>query len=272
MKNQLLVLFFAILVIGFSCTTVPLTGRKQLKLLPESQLVQMSLAQYSEFLDGSNVVKSTDSQAKMVKRVGQKLAKEVETVLRIQGQSDRIKGFKWEFNLVEDDLVNAWAMPGGKVVVYTGLLKVTQDETGLAVVMGHEIAHAVARHGNERMSQGMLTQTGFAALDIALSKKPQQTRDLFMTAAGLGAQIGVMLPFSRKHESEADEMGLIFMASAGYDPHAASKFWKRMAKSGGAGVPEFLSTHPNHQTRINNIENKYMRKAMQYYNRSKLKH
>jgi len=177
---------------------------------------------------------------------------------------DRIKDYKWEFNLVDSKDVNAWCMPGGKVVVYSGLLPVTKNEESLALVIGHEIAHAIARHGNERMSQQLLAATGGLALDVALINKPAETRQLFNTAYGVGANLGVLLPYSRLHETEADKLGLIFMAMAGYNPAIAPDFWKRMAAVSGNKVPEILSTHPSNETRIHDL-NKFMPTAMKYY-------
>ena len=201
----------------------------------------------------------------MVKRIGKKIQIAVEKYFAQKNLSSELEGYNWEFNLVESKDVNAWCMPGGKVVVYTGILPITRDETGLAVVMGHEIAHAVAEHGNERMSQGLITQFGGLALAKALENKPEETQALWMGAFGLGAQVGVLLPFSRLHESEADHLGLIFMAMAGYDPNQAVNFWQRMAKmKGGQAPPEFLSTHPSDETRINKIK-KLLPKAMKYY-------
>jgi predicted Zn-dependent protease len=227
----------------------------------------MSLAAYNDFLNENRVL-DRGKDAAMVQRVGDRLANSVEEILRAEGYEDRLEELQWEFNLVQDDLVNAWAMPGGKVVIYTGILDITKTETGLAVVMGHELAHAIGRHGNERMSQYMVAEVGFSALDVALMNEPEQTRALWLTAAGVGAQLGVLLPFSRKHESEADELGLIFMAAAGYDPHEAARFWERMnAASGGAAPPEFLSTHPSHETRIADIENEYLPVALTYYDK-----
>lgn len=180
----------------------------------------------------------------------------------------RVEGFKWEFNLVDDNAVNAWCMPGGKVVFYTGILPITKTEKGLAVVMGHEVAHAIARHGNERMSQGLATQLGGVALGVALSNKPQQTQQIFNQAYGVGSTLGT-LKFSRKHESEADKMGAIFMALAGYNPQESVELWRRMkASSGGAAPPEFMSTHPSHDTRIKDLQ-AYMPKALKYYRGSK---
>jgi predicted Zn-dependent protease len=200
----------------------------------------------------------------MVKRVGRRIQGAVEKYMTDNNFRHQLEGYQWEFNLVESKEVNAWCMPGGKVVVYTGILPVAKDENGLAVVMGHEIAHAVAKHGNERMSQGLLTELGGVALSVALRDKPQQTQRLFMNAFGVGAQVGVLLPFSRTHESEADHLGLIFMAMAGYDPHGAVTFWERMAQQGGSKPPEFLSTHPSDQTRINKIKAE-LPEALKYY-------
>jgi predicted Zn-dependent protease len=201
----------------------------------------------------------------MVKRIGGRIQGAVERYFKGKGIESSLSGYQWEFNLVEDKQVNAWCMPGGKVVVYTGILPVTKTEEGLAVVMGHEIAHAVAEHGNERMSQGMLAQLGGVALDVAMKDKPQQTRELWQSAFGLGAQVGVLLPFSRTQESEADELGLTFMAMAGYNPQEAVTFWQRMsANSGGKAPPELLSTHPSDETRIRQIQ-EHMPEAMKYY-------
>jgi len=248
------------------CSTVEITGRKQLNLIPESEMVSMSLTQYDDFLKTHKL--STDKEATaMVKRVGGRIAAAVEEYFREKGMAHKLKGYQWEFNLVESPEVNAWCMPGGKVVVYTGLLPVARNETGLAVVMGHEIAHAIARHGNERMSQQLMAQLGGMALSEALKTKPQETQQLWMTAYGVGAQYGVLLPYSRMQESEADHLGLIFMAMAGYDPHEALSFWERMAKaSGGEKPPELMSTHPSDQTRIENIK-KLLPEIMEKYYR-----
>jgi len=200
----------------------------------------------------------------MVKRVGTNIQHAVEEYLAQNNLSNRLEGYKWEFNLVEDEQVNAWCMPGGKVVVYTGILPVTKNEIGLAVVLGHEIAHAIAEHGNERMSQGLIQQLGGAALSVALRDKPQLTRDLFLTAYGVGSTVGI-LAYSRTQESEADHLGLIFMAMAGYNPGEAVNFWQRMADMNkGSKPPEFLSTHPSDETRINDIKN-WLPDALKYY-------
>ena len=258
-------ILFVIAVFQFttSCSTVPLSGRSQLNLLPESELMAMSVTSYGDFLS-ENKLSANQEQTAMVKRVGGKIASAVERYLNQNGLGSRVADYKWEFNLVDEATPNAWCMPGGKVVVYSGILPITQTEAGLAVVMGHEIAHAIARHGNERMSQAMLIETGGLALSTALQSKPQETQSLFMTAYGLGTTVGVSLPYSRSHESEADHLGLIFMAMAGYNPEEAVTFWQRMEQSAGQKPPEFLSTHPADQTRIENLK-KFMPEALSYY-------
>lgn len=259
-------LIFPLLLVAFVlyyCSTVPITGRSQLNLVPASQINSLSFQQYGEFIKQSKL--SSDKEAvAMVKRVGVNIQKAVENYFAQKNLSKELEGYAWEFNLVESDEVNAWAMPGGKVVVYTGILPLTKDETGLAVVMGHEIAHAIAQHGAERMSQGLLQQLGGMALSVALQNEPEATQNLFLTAYGVGTTVGVMLPFSRTHESEADHLGLIFMAIAGYNPSAAVEFWTRMSQKGGAKPPEWLSTHPSDETRIADIK-KHLPEALSYY-------
>jgi predicted Zn-dependent protease len=247
----------------YYCSTVPITGRSQLSLISASEMNSMSFAQYGEFLK-QNKISANSTAVEMVKRIGGKIQNAVETYFAQNNLSQELEGYAWEFNLVESPDVNAWCMPGGKVVVYTGILPITKDETGLAVVMGHEIAHAVAQHGAERMSQGLLQQLGGVALSVALQNEPETTQGLFMTAYGVGTTVGVMLPFSRTHESEADRLGLVFMAMAGYNPNASVDFWTRMAAQGGGKPPEFLSTHPSDQTRIADIK-KHLPEALQYY-------
>lgn len=252
--KRYLILFFAISLSVTACKKVPITGRRQMKLLPNSTLNGMALTQYKQFLT-ENPPSTNAQQAAQVKRVGERIEKAVTNYFKVNKQSKYLDGYRWEFNLVDDPTVNAWCMPGGKVVVYSGLLPVAKDDDGLAVVMGHEIAHAIGNHGNERMSQGLVAQGGGMALSTALSQKPQATQNLFLQAYGVGAQVGAMLPFSRLQESEADEMGLIFMAMAGYNPEAAAPFWGRMAKaSSGSKPPEFLSTHPSNATRITKLK------------------
>jgi len=258
------VLLLLSLSLGLTCSRVPITGRQQLNLIPSDTINAMSFDQYAQFLQEHRLSENRDQQMR-VRRVGRRIQRAVETFFAEHNMSDQLRGYDWEFNLVEDEAINAWCMPGGKVIVYTGILPITQDEIGLAVVMGHEIAHAVAEHGGERMSQGLLTQLGGMALEKALESKPAETRELFLTAFGIGSQVGVLLPFSRLHESEADHLGLIFMALAGYDPREAPAFWERMTatKQGGA-PPEFLSTHPSDETRIRNLR-ELIPEAMKYY-------
>jgi predicted Zn-dependent protease len=247
-----------------SCQTVPITGREQLSFVPASQILPMSFSQYQDFLSKHKVVEHGE-QAELVKRVGSRIEHAVERYFSEHGLSSRLTGYQWEFHLVDDKEVNAWCMPGGKVVVYTGILPVTKDENGLGVVLGHEIAHAVANHGGERMSQSLLVEMGGLTLDAALSQNPSQTNDLFLSAYGLGAQVGILLPYSRTQESEADHLGLIFMAMAGYDPHGAVTFWERMiAAKHGKSSPELLSDHPADTRRIENIK-ELLPEAMKYY-------
>lgn len=246
-----------------ACTTVPLTGRRQLNLISNSTMLATSTQQYGEFLKG-NKISADQAHIEMVRRVGKKIQAAVETYMAENKLADRLAGYKWEFNLVESAEVNAWCMPGGKVVVYTGILPITRDEDGLAVVLGHEIAHAVAEHGNERMSQGMLTQLGSTALSEMIKDKPDQTKQLWNSAFGAGVQVGALLPFSRLHESEADHLGLIFMAMAGYNPEHAAEFWRRMAEQGGKKQPEFMSTHPADAKRVDQIR-KELPEALRYY-------
>ncbi len=264
MRSRALLVLLTACLFATSCATVPITGRRQLSLIPESQMLSMSYDEYGTFLK-ENKLCTDQAKVAMVRRVGGRIQGAVEQYFANQGQADRLKDYRWEFNLVESKEVNAWCMAGGKVVVYTGLLPVAQDETGLAVVLGHEIAHAIAGHGSERMSQQLVAQLGGVALDTALQSKPDQTRQIWGSVYGLGAQYGALLPFSRQQESEADHLGLIFMAMAGYDPHAAVSFWSRMtAASGGGKPPEFMSTHPSDQTRIDALNN-LLPEAMGYY-------
>lgn len=261
--NILLAGLFSATILVQSCSTVPLIGRKQVSLLPESNMVEMSLTSYSQFLK-ENKLSANKEQTDVVKRVGARMSVAVEKYLKENGFQDRVADFKWEFNLVENKEPNAWCMPGGKVVFYSGILPLTKNDAGVAVVMGHEIAHAVARHGNERMSQQMLVQFGGVALSEAIKTKPEQTQAIFQTAYGLGSQLGVMLPYSRQHEYEGDKLGLIFMAIAGYDPKEAIGFWERMAANSSGKTPEFLSTHPVEANRIEAIK-QFLPDAMKYY-------
>ena len=260
-----LVVLCCLVLLSSSCSQVAITGRKQLNLVPSFVMNSLSFQSYGEFLS-QNKVSSNTQQVQMVQRVGSRVQKAVEQYCAENNLSGQLQGYQWEFNLVEDPSVNAWCMPGGKVVVYTGLLPVTKDEAGLAVVMGHEIAHAIAKHGAERMTHGLIVEFGGMALSEALAKKPEQTRNLFMKSYGVGTQYGVLLPYSRVQENEADRIGLIFMAMAGYDPQAAISFWERMSTTNKdkPSPPELLSTHPADATRIRNIKS-LIPEAMQYY-------
>lgn len=235
-----------------------------MSLISSAEINQMSSDQYQQVLRESKL-SSNQEQVAMVKRVGNNIKTAVEQYMASKGASAELAGFNWEFNLIQDDeTVNAWCMPGGKVAFYTAIMPICQDELGVAVVMGHEVAHAIANHGRERMSQGLLAQFGLGTLSAAMGQNPTATQSIFMQAVGVGTNVG-MLKFSRSHESEADHIGLIFMSMAGYDPSAAPKFWERMATmSGGQSPPEFLSTHPSHDTRIKDLEG-WIPEAMQYY-------
>ncbi|HJS54619.1 MAG TPA: M48 family metallopeptidase [Chitinophagaceae bacterium] len=249
-----------------ACSTNPLTKKSQLTLLSESELQAVGSQQYQQFLSTNKVVSpSINRDAEMVKRVGQRLTRAVETYYQQNGITEKLNGYRWEYNLVDDRAVNAWCMPGGKIVVYTGLLPVTQNEAALAVVMGHEVSHALLQHGNQRMSQQLVQQLGGVALSVALANEPTQTQNLFMAAYGAGTTVGVLLPFSRKQELEADRFGLIWPAMAGYNPQEAIPLWQRMERAAqGQKPPEFLSTHPSEGTRIDELE-RFMPEAMRYY-------
>jgi predicted Zn-dependent protease len=249
-----------------ACSKNPITGRNQAHLVSESELQAMATQQYQQFLSENRVVSaSADRDAEMVRRVGQRVANAVTKYFTQQGQTNTLAGYHWEFNLVQNQEANAWCMPGGKVVVYTGLLPITQNEAALAMVLGHEISHAVLQHGNERMSQGLIQELGGVALSVAVSNQPEQTQNLFLNAYGVGSQVGVLLPYSRKQELEADHYGMIFGAMAGYNPREAIALWQRMEKaSNGQAPPEFLSTHPAAGNRIAQLE-KYLPEALKYY-------
>ncbi len=264
MKKIFSFLLFAPLFI--SCTQNLVTGRKQLDLVSETELQNLAAQEYQAFLNTNNVINSSNNRdAEMVRRVGSRISAAITSFYDKKGYTAVLDGYRWEFNLVDNKEANAWCMPGGKVVVYTGLLPFTQNEAGLAIVMGHEIAHAVAQHGSERMSQALLQQLGGIALQVAVANKPAETQNLFMTAYGIGSTVGGILPFSRKEESEADKYGLYFAAMGGYNPQEAIPFWERMTAAGGAKPPEFLSTHPSDQTRMEKIKG-YMLQALKYYN------
>lgn len=260
-------LLLTLVVLLAACATVPITGRSGLHLVPESQLLTLSFQQYDQVIQKSDLSQDPEKVA-MVRRVGFRIAEAAEAFLKEGGYEESLKSFQWEFNLIkDDDTANAWVMPGGKAAVYTGILKYTQNETGLAVVLGHEVAHAIADHGNERMSQQLLAQMGGMALAVALSSQPQETQALAMAAFGAGTAVGVLMPYSRLHESEADQIGLILMARAGYDPREAVPFWQRMNEAPGQRPPELLSTHPAPDTRIENIKS-HIPDAMKYYRKN----
>ena len=221
----------------------------------------MSATEYQKTIAQGPLSKDK-AQVAQLQAVGKRISAAVEQFCKDRGLP---ADFQWEFNLIDDpQMVNAWAMPGGKIAFYTGIMPLCQNDTGIAVVMGHEIAHVIARHGNERVSQGMLAQFGMQSVAAAMAKQPAATQQLVLTGLGMGAQYGVMLPFSRSHELEADHIGLIVMAMAGYDPHYAKDFWVRMSQAGGGAPPEWASTHPANTTRINQIEDN-LPEALKYY-------
>ncbi len=255
------------LLLAAGCTTVPITGRRQLSLVSDSEMNTLAITQYKQTLSTAKL-STNAAEVAMVRRVGERIAAAVQQYFKQQGQSAALEGYQWEFNLIDDPkTVNAWCMPGGKVAVYSGILPITQNENGLAVVMGHEISHAVAKHGAERMSDQLVAQVGGAALSTALSQNPTVTQSIFKQAVGMGAQAGTqvgLLAFGRRQESEADHLGLIFMAIAGYDPSGAVPFWERMAAQSQGGTPEFLSDHPADATRIADIKS-LLPEALKYY-------
>lgn len=246
-----------------ACSKVPITGRRQLNLVNEGEIMAMANGEYGKFLQENTPMPAGNDDVGRVRTIGNRLAQAATTFLNDNGAADRIAGFEWEFNVVNDPTVNAWCMPGGKVVVYTGILPVAETDAGLAVVMGHEIAHAIARHGNERMSQGIAVQGAGMILEVLNSSNPTTASNLLLQSFGIGSQLG-MLAYSRKHETEADKMGLVFMAMAGYDPREAPKFWERMSGGGGQAPPQILSTHPSDETRVRDL-NAYMPEALKYY-------
>jgi len=259
------ILAIAVLAVFIAgCATVPFTGRKQFSFIPQSELVALGASSYSELIENSTLSRNA-AERKMVSDVGRAVAASAERFMRENGMKDDLRHYDWEFELIEDDeVINAFCMPGGKIAVYTGILPVARNIDGLGVVIGHEVAHAIATHGGERMSQLLLAQLGGIALSKALEDEPEKTQQLLFLAYGIGAQVGVLLPYSRKHESEADHIGLILMAQASYDPRTAVGFWERMDQASGGAPPEFLSTHPSPDTRIKDI-NTWIPEAMKYY-------
>ncbi|WP_258102545.1 M48 family metallopeptidase [Marinoscillum sp. MHG1-6] len=258
-------LFFAVTIILSGCAAVPMTGRSQLSLVDNDEIFPMSFKQYEQVKSENKVIKGT-TESQMIEEVGVRMQVAVEKYFENEGKSEYLDGYAWEFNLIEnDETVNAWCMPGGKVVFYTGILPICENEEGIAVVMGHEIAHAIANHGRERMSQQKMSNVGLTALAVVLGVGGGSaiTNEMIMQSAGAATSLGI-LKFSRKHESEADKMGLFFMAMAGYDPEEAPEFWERMTSGDGQSPPEFISTHPSHDTRIKDL-NKNMQEALTYY-------
>ena len=251
-KNVFLIFSFFLLLVA--CKTNPFTGERNLNFVSNSQIFPASFEQYDQFLAENEVITGTP-QAKMVKEVGRKIATAAERYLDANGYQGYLDEYEWEYNLVEDAAVNAWAMPGGKIVIYSGILPIAETEAGVAAIMAHEVAHALADHGAQRMSAAQLQQVGGAVVGAAVGGKSETTQQIISQAYGLGTQVGVMLPFSRSHETEADRIGLTLMAMAGYEPSEAAELWRRMeANSGGQSQLEFLSTHPSPSTRIENIE------------------
>lgn len=260
-KHHLAIGILMVIIVG--CARVPVTNRRQLNLVGESEMISMSTQAYSDFLTQNDVLPDYDDRVEQVRIIGDRIRAATEKYLSDQGLSRRTQGFRWEFNVVDDPSVNAWCMPGGQVVVYTGILPVSGDDAGLAVIMGHEIAHAIARHGNERMSQALLVNVAGATIGSVMQDDPALARELFLQSFGLGSTLG-MLAFSRAHETEADKLGLVLMALAGYDPRASIGFWERMSKVGGPSPPALLSTHPCDETRIAALQ-EFMPEAFSYY-------
>ncbi len=259
-KYFLLSVLFLVLV---GCSTVALTGRKQLLLVSDAEILQASMVHYQDFISTAKLSKDLAS-AKKIEQIGKNISTAVEQYLKENGRESDIANFSWEFKLVEDPAINAFCLPGGKIVFYDGIMPYCKDEIGIAVVMGHEIAHAVAKHANERMSQQILAQTGLGVAGVALSSGSETTQVIVGSVLGLGMQYGVMLPYSRKHEYEADRLGMIFMAMAGYNPEGAIDFWTRMSDGKQSNVLEFMSTHPADKKRIQAML-KVLPEAQTYY-------
>jgi predicted Zn-dependent protease len=244
------------------CSTVPITGRKRVNFVSDAQVLPASFAQYKGFLQ-ENKLSTNREMTNQVKNVGQNISAAVDRFMRANNMVEEANAYKWEFNLIQDETVNAWCMPGGKVVFYTGIMPICANEDGVAAVMGHEVAHAFAKHGQERMSQGQLQQIGGLAVALGTSGESSQTQQIWNTAFGVGSGLG-MLKFSRVHEQEADRLGLVFMIMAGYEGTEAAEVWVRMSqKSGGSSQPAILSTHPTNESRIQDLRN-YLPTAKKY--------
>ena len=253
MKTRLKFGLFILFAIVLACAKNPFTGKRTMAFVPNSQIFPSAFQQYNQFLSENKVIKGT-TDAKRIETIGVKIKTAAERWLTANNQAEYLNGYEWEYKLVDSKELNAWCMPGGKIVFYTGILPICKDDAGIAAVMGHEVAHALANHGQQRMSAGLLQQLGAVGAQVAVGNQDAETQQLVMQAYGVGSQIGGMLPFSRAHESEADMIGLTLMAIAGYDPINAVKVWERMsAISNGQAPPEILSTHPSNQTRINEL-------------------
>jgi predicted Zn-dependent protease len=249
-----IVYFIALLFVITNCSTVPITGRQRVNIVSDTEILPASFAQYEGFLK-ENKLSSNAEMTNEVKQVGSRISKAVDKFMRANGMVTEANSYKWEFNLIEDEAVNAWCLPGGKVVFYTGILPVCKNTDGIAAVMGHEIAHAFAKHGQERMTTVYGQQLGAIALSMGTANQDPKTQEMWNVVYGVGTQLGVILPYSRVHETEADKLGMVFMIMAGYNPEEAVNVWIRMSEqSGAAKVPEFLSTHPSNETRINDLK------------------
>lgn len=254
MNTRFKLLMALLVIVVYACSTNPFTGKNELNLIGNNEIFASSFQSYSAFLNENKVITGT-TDANRIKTVGEKIKKAAETYLKSVGNESYLDGYSWEYNLVDDPSVNAWCMPGGKIVFYTGILPICQDDAGIAVVMGHEVAHALLNHGRGRMQTAMGLELGGQVLGAATSNTSAITQQAIAIAYTGGTQFGVMLPFSRKDETAADELGLRLMAIAGYNPENAVPFWQRMAaQSGGQAPPEWMSTHPSNTTRINNLQ------------------
>lgn len=251
--NKVLKISAALGLLVVACAKNPFTGKNTMALVPNSQIFPSSFQQYSQFLSENKVITGT-ADAKRIENVGMKIKTAAERYLTANGNADYLKDYAWEYKLVDSKELNAWCMPGGKIVFYTGILPVCKDDAGIAAVMGHEVAHALANHGQQRMSAGLLQQLGAVGTAVAVGGQSEQTQQSVMQAYGVGSNVGAMLPFSRAHESEADMIGLTLMAIAGYNPENAVKLWERMSAMGGSSTPEILSTHPSNDTRIKDLQ------------------
>ncbi len=249
LKNRIVAV--GVISLFLSCATNPFTGKQTMAFVSNDQLFPSSFQQYNQVLSESKVIKGT-SESEMITRVGQRIAIAAERYLNANGHEGYLNDYKWEYSLIDSETVNAWCMPGGKIAFYTGILPVAENETGIAAIMGHEVAHALANHGQQRMSAGLLQQAGAIGLNVALQS--DENIALYNQAYGIGTTVGGMLPFSRAHETEADKIGAYLMAIAGYNPDEAAELWKRMdAMSNGQAPPEMLSTHPANESRIQNL-------------------